>query len=245
MFKTFHSIYRYVLQGSQWEKSNLTYKVKKYPSLSHPYKRNITNTDVDDTIRAAMNIWEEVTNIKFVKRDVGKVDLDKSFEKGEHGDSNPFDGPSQLNIDNQLAHAFFPNARLSGDIHVDDTEHWTLKSYQGINLLAMFTHELGHSLGLRHSAEKKSIMAPKYLGYNPNLKLHEDDIEAVRSLYGDKNGGSCASGLSFSFSGIKCKIKRDHCTPRHANNLEFKFSKLKCGCQCCDINGCGSKNYEN
>ena len=168
----------YELQGSVWQRSVLTYKIKRYPSLSHPYKRNITNTDVDNSIREAMNLWEGVTNLKFVTKHDGGVDIDISFEKGEHGDGDPFDGPSRSTIiNNQIAHAFFPNADLAGDIHVDDTEHWTLKSYQGVNLLAMFTHELGHSLGLRHSKEKKSIMAPYHPSYNPNLKLYMDDIK--------------------------------------------------------------------
>ena len=236
----------YVLQGSWWLRNFLTYKIKKYPSPSHPYRRQITNKDVDNSIREAMNIWEAVTNLKFITRDVGRVDIDISFEKGEHGDNHPFDGPASASLfDNQVAHAFFPDADLTGDIHVDDTEDWTVKSYKGIDLLFMFTHELGHSLGLRHSAEMNSIMAPKYRWYNPNLKLHEDDIKAIQSLYGKKKYGTCASGLFFSWFKITCKIKRDDCTAGNANNLHFKFSKFKCGCQCCDMLGCGPKNFDN
>merc|ERR1711954_165430 len=102
-------------------------------------------------------------------------------------------------------------------------------------------HELGHSLGLIHSAEPGSIMAPIYR--NSTMKLHEDDIEGIRSLYGFKKTESCASGLSISWFWITCKIKRDDCAPRHANNSKFKFLKAKCGCQCCDTIGCGPKNY--
>ena len=51
----------YVLHGSKWLKTNLTYKVKKYSS-------KITRTDVDNTIMAAMRVWEAVTNIRFEKR---------------------------------------------------------------------------------------------------------------------------------------------------------------------------------
>ena len=234
----------YVLHGSKWLKTNLTYKVKKYPS-------KITRTDVDNTIMAAMRIWEAVTNIRFEKRHAGEVDIDISFEKGDHGCGIKFDGPFDGEANNRLGHAFYPYGRLfSGDIHMDDTENWIIgsrifKISPGINLLSVFTHELGHSLGLRHSAATDSMMTPKFNWYEPKLKLHEDDIKAIRSLYGYRKMESCASELSFSWFSVSCKIKRDDCAPRIAKNLKFNFLKLKCGCRCCDRNGCGTINYGN
>ena len=72
----------------------------------------------------------------------------------------------------------------TGDLHFDADENWTLKSYTGVNLLQTAVHELGHSLGLDHSRVRGSIMFPSYGGYQPNLKLHEDDIRGVQALYG-------------------------------------------------------------
>ena len=220
-----------------------TYKVEKYPSR---YLNKITRAEVDNTILAAIWIWEAVTNIKFLKRHIGTVDIDISFEKGLHPPcGNPFDGPSDGKKVNQLGHAFPPGRfRSSGDIHLDDTEQWTIKSSEGTHLLPILIHELGHSLGLDNSAEPDSIMAPKW-PRNSDKKLHEDDIKAIRSLYGSRKTESCASVLSFSWFWITCKIKRDDCAPRHANNLKYNFLKAKCGCQCCDTIGCGPKNYGN
>ena len=47
------------------------------------------------------------------------------------------------------------------------------------------THEIGHSLGLKHSNNSDSMMAPFYRGWNPFLKLSDDDQDLIRGLYED------------------------------------------------------------
>ena len=47
------------------------------------------------------------------------------------------------------------------------------------------THEIGHSLGLDHSNSSDSMMAPFYKGWDPFMKLSQDDITAVKTLYKD------------------------------------------------------------
>merc|ERR1719348_478109 len=165
---------RYALQGSRWRVKNLTYKISKYPT-----KRGLTKREVDDTMLKAFQVWEKETDLKFERRDSGKVHIEIRFEKRNHGDDDPFDGEGGT-----LAHAFFPV--FGGDAHFDDDEDWTVNSFRGTSLLMTASHELGHSLGLSHSNVRQSLMAPFYRGYEQNVSLDEDDIEGIQALYGPK-----------------------------------------------------------
>ena len=165
---------RYALQGSRWKTKTLTYKISKYSS-----KKWLSKTDVDLAIKQALNVWAVKTNLEFVKKTSGRVHLDIRFEKRYHGDKDSFDGNGGI-----LAHAFFP--RYGGDVHFDDDEDWTVKSFRGTSLLMSASHELGHSLGLAHSRVRGSLMSPFYSGYKSDLSLHRDDVDGIQALYGKR-----------------------------------------------------------
>lgn len=56
--------------------------------------------------------------------------------------------------------------------------------FLGTNLFQVAAHELGHALGLSHSDERNSLMAPFYRGYESDAGIHKDDREAIQILYG-------------------------------------------------------------
>merc|ERR1719309_439259 len=161
---------KYQVQGSRWQKKNLSYRVTRY-------SQKMTRAQVDADVKKAFSFWSAATTLKFFSRNSGDVDIQIGFFTFSHGDADPFDGRGGT-----LAHAFFP--RYGGDIHLDDSEQWSANSYQGTNFLQTLTHETGHSLGLSHSRVSASVMAPFYRGWDSNFKLHADDIEGIQSLYG-------------------------------------------------------------
>ena len=105
------------MAGSKWLKNELTYRITKYP-------RNLQVSTVNKEIERAFKVWSDVINLSFVKKYYGQVDIEIRFEVGDHGDGDPFDGPKGT-----LAHAYYP--QYGGDAHFDDTEYWTINSFEG------------------------------------------------------------------------------------------------------------------
>jgi len=165
---------RFALQGSRWPKTRLTWNIGRFPS-----RQTVRREQVVNTARRAFQLWAQASGLEFIHAgdNAISVDIEIRFESYEHGDGDPFDGSGGT-----LAHAFFP--LFGGNVHMDDSEVWTINSAEGTNMLQTLTHEIGHSLGLSHSDVPNSIMAPFYRGYEPNLSLKEDDIKAIQSLYG-------------------------------------------------------------
>lgn len=164
---------RYVLNSSKWKKESITYRVSKY---SKKLKRNA----VDDVFKRAFKMWSDVSDLKFTQIKKNSGDIEIKFAKGLHGNGHSFDGPSGV-----LAHASFPK-RQESYVHFDDDEKFTVGVKKGISLLLVAAHEFGHSLGLKHSDVKSSLMFPFYSDFGPNFKLHSADIKGIQAIYGIK-----------------------------------------------------------
>jgi peptidoglycan hydrolase-like protein with peptidoglycan-binding domain len=135
-----------------------------------------------DAVIAAMNSWSAVAPIAWAQRT--NPDVLVSFVPIAHGDGHDFVG--------EFAHAFYPwscgpfsCASLAGDVHFND-ESWTWGtgnggSVQDVQSTAL--HELGHALGLGHSADPSASMyASKPLGAIKR-DLAQDDINGILAIY--------------------------------------------------------------
>ncbi|XP_022102157.1 matrix metalloproteinase-14-like isoform X2 [Acanthaster planci] len=173
---------RYVHTGAHWDKQDVTYRITNYSP-------DLTRSETDEAIASALQLWGDVIPLNFRKLEIGTADIEISFARGLHRDDYPFDGPGGT-----LAHAFFPGDDLGGDAHFDDDERFTVKAYEGTNLFIVAAHEFGHSLGLGHSSDLSSLMAPFYQGYKPNYVLPYDDHVGAQSLYGARPGSVPSRG---------------------------------------------------
>ncbi|XP_007520793.1 stromelysin-1-like [Erinaceus europaeus] len=219
----------------KWRKSPLTYRIVNY-TLDLP------STAVDAAIDRALKVWEEVTPLTFSRVYEGDADIMITFAVRDHGDFTPFDGPG-----NVLAHAFPPGQGIYGDAHFDDDEQWT-KDTSGTNLFLVAAHELGHSLGLYHSANPEALMYPIYKSFADLEQFHlsADDVNGIQSLYGPPptspedrlvptesvppppgNPATCDPALSFdavsTLRGEMLFFKDRHFWRKHLRVLEPEF----------------------
>jgi len=158
---------------SQWNKLEIEYFfINGTEKLSDESER--------EAVRQAFALWARETPLRFTEVfNSAEADIVIGWAAGEHGDGDPFDGSGDV-----LAHASFPNPFDDRQVflHFDDEERWMNSDLQNVDLLTVAAHEIGHTLGLAHSADPNALMFPRYSG--PHRFLGDDDIAGAQSLYG-------------------------------------------------------------
>ena len=158
---------------SKWPQTNLTYYfVNDTDKFDQETQRRL--------IREAYDVWAAVSPLTFTEtNDRNAADMEIGWAEGNHGDGDGFDGPGGV-----LAHATFPNPYSDNRVylHFDNAERWLDSNDRNVDLKTVAIHEIGHALGLGHSADPQAIMFASYQG--PDRTLGQDDINGIQELYG-------------------------------------------------------------
>ncbi len=151
----------------------------------------ITNLNAGFTaqIQQALDQWSSVANINFAQ--VSDNGLPFNNPNANFGNirfgAHVIDG--KLSV---LAHAYYPRTdgqTMAGDVHFDNSETWRVNSLDGnfntFDIFYVAMHEIGHSIGLAHSTNPNSVMAPYYS--ESKNSLQSDDIAGARYIYGPRS----------------------------------------------------------
>ncbi|TMR27375.1 matrilysin family metalloendoprotease [Nonomuraea zeae] len=177
----------FVAQGNRWPGERVTYSFDNYsPDLDRAQQRA--------AVIEAFGKWSAVTPLTFTEV-TAQGDIRVGWYSGDHGDGFAFSGPGGV-----LAHCFYPppnGGAIAGDCHFDEAETWSVNLPPiGIDLCTVALHELGHGLGLAHSAVQSSVMYAYYGG--PLRDLTGDDVAGIQSIYGARRSWFSLGGTVFN-----------------------------------------------
>ena len=133
-------------------------------------------------VQNAFSAWSAVADISFTQIADNAIAFNGAgamadIRLGGHF----FDGAGGV-----LAHGFFPpvsGVTAAGDIHFDIDDLWKIGiGGAGFDFFTVLAHEIGHAIGLNHTAVAGSLMNPFYSETINGPQA--DDIAGARFLYG-------------------------------------------------------------
>ena len=187
----------------KWSRKHLLWTLLAWPE-------QLTEGEAAQAVATAFGTWAEASGLSFERvDDPEKADITIGMKPaGEHDCDCPF-GQSTI------AHSFFPN-KLNpvcpwGELHFNQSYKYTLQlregSWQPVDYQSLLLHELGHALGLAHSANNKAAMWKYYIG--SRRELAEDDVAGIQSLYGGPP--QCEAWKTCADYPGQCGVKSDGC----------------------------------
>lgn len=190
----------FVVEGRKWPQPDglgspvtLTYSFSNL--LDGALLGGLTASELRSAAEEALGLWASFAPLNFVEvADSGPAPGDTAYPAAEHADirigHHYIDGASGPNV---LAHAYYPppnNDGLAGDVHFDNANTWSIgPQTSAIDIVEVFVHEIGHSLGLKHEPTIDAIMNPSYgrrYGGLGTAFLLPDDIAGIQAVYGER-----------------------------------------------------------
>jgi len=160
-----------------WNQSELTFA---FDSGSD----DISGEGSQDAVRSAFATWGAAITLGFREVEVGdSPDVVIGWR--------PANDPDLSMIGGTLAHADFPPGcsvvtnSVPKPVHFDDSEHTWVNGASGgsFDVETVALHELGHILGLAHSAVPGAVMAATVSSNFTLIALTADDVAGIQSLY--------------------------------------------------------------
>jgi len=163
-------VYSYICSGTTWKTSEANFKVDTTDGPAYTL----------GAIRIAMDMWNEVNTSSF------------EFDYAGTPSYSPwgFDGENTLtfeDLESQLGQTHWWYTQESGTYYtleadiVLDSDPFPGYPWTFDRLKAVTAHELGHVLGLNHSADSEAIMWSEIS--DSNQILRSDDIDGISYLY--------------------------------------------------------------
>ena len=202
----------------KWPTNTIT--VALSTSLSAPQSNIKAGSDTVGAVRRALRRWESVANLRFI---VNSSELQSVSAPGTRGDgvslitvahtsenAAPFNGAGVEMSGRTRIFSNIAGQITEADIVLNPAQAFSGDGTSGTyDLEATFTHEIGHLLGLEHSAVLGATMQPRQgrngiyeLSSAAPRSLSEDDRAGVSAIYGARLGfgvrGSIAGTISFS-----------------------------------------------
>lgn len=152
-------------------------------------KQTMTNPDIAQIRRLITKVfktWTRNTPLNITEvLTPDRSHIQVSFERGDHNDGYPFN-----RFDRVLAHAFYPSTENKHLLHFNAEQIWSMyddPDPHGLQFAVVALHEIGHILGLGHSAANGSIMNSMYKADRVNPfkfdRLSPDDQLGIYELY--------------------------------------------------------------
>jgi len=206
--------FQYTSNSAQIRWPTNTITIAFSTSLSSPGANIKPGTDVVGTVRRALQRWSEAANIQFVVTSSSQQDVNMNdgvnliTVADTPTNRTVFSGPSVGSSGENQARTLVNYDSSSGlfiDVDIVLNPAVTGRSGYGFStdgtddtfdLESTLTHELGHLLGLNHSAVVGATMQPRQ-GRNFNMSginapaltmrtLEDDDLAGIRALYGQR-----------------------------------------------------------